>query len=53
MSLKTPTPNSLYNFQNSVECKLHLLRRRHSELISSNNTFVLIVQLNMRMLMLE
>ena len=52
-NLKTHTPNSLYNFQNSVECKLHLHRRRHSELVSSPNTFVLIVQLNMMTLMLE
>ena len=44
---------SLYIFQKTVECKFLLLRLCHHELVSSANTLVLIVQLNLVTLLLR
>ena len=43
---KNATLTSLYIFQNTVVCKIALLRRCQPKLSSSTNALVLIVQLN-------
>ena len=40
-------------FQQTVDCKLPLLRLCHHELVSSANTLVLIVQINLKALLLR
>ena len=47
---KNATPTSLYIFQNTVVCKIPLLRGCQPKLTSSANTLVLIVQLNWKTL---
>ena len=47
------TVTTLYIFQKIIDCKLHLLWWLHHELVSSANTLVLIVQLNLMTLLLR
>ena len=53
MGFKNATPTSCYIFQKTVDFKLPLLRWCYHEVASSVNTYVLIVQLNSKTLLLR